>query len=106
MHWTLWTMLIAVVLLAIEYLVLRCIEVSDTWDGPCHSAELPVWAFILIGALAFAPVINLIVVIAAPIVVAIYIEDEYCDIKLKDPKSEENKDNIMLMIISFLARRV
>lgn len=106
MHWTLWTILISVVLLALEYLVLRCFRVNDSSGSSFHSVELPVWSFILVGVLALAPVINLITVVAAPFGVSIYINDEYWNCELKDARSEENKDNIMLMIISFLAKKV
>lgn len=98
-------MLIAIILVAIEFLVIRCFEVQgrrDDWDN----IHLPVWSYLLVVLLAFVPVLNLITVVVFAIVIGCYIDEEFYDCRLKDVKKDENKNNLMLHILTILVRKV
>lgn len=105
MHWTLWTMLIAIILIVIELSVIRCLEVRgrrDNWDN----IHLPVWSYLLVVLLAFVPVLNLITAVAFAIIIGCYIDENFYDCRLKDVKKDENKNNLMLHILTLLVRKV
>lgn len=105
MHWTLWTMLIAIILIAIEFLVIKCFEVENRRDE-WNNIYLPVWNYLLVVLLAFVPVGNLITVVVFPVVIGCYIDEDYYDCRLKDVKKDENKNNLMLHILTILTREV
>lgn len=104
MSWKLWTILIAIILIAIEYAVLRCYEVHE--DGKWQNIKLPVWVYILITACIAVPVLNLIAAVIIIFCVGGYVSDCYYSARFKDPKAPENQNNIMLQIIAFLGKTV
>lgn len=104
MHWTLWTMIISIILLVIEFLVFRCFHVSYRKNNDWEDVDFPIFVLLIIGVLAFVPIVNLITAVAFPISTSVNMSENYNYAQLKPIGGNEN--NVMLRILHFLSKSI
>lgn len=104
MHWTLWTILISVILLVIEFFIFKCFQVSGCMRNDWKSIEFPIFVILILALAALVPILNCAAVGIFPIVTMSKLTDNYDYMKLKPLEGNEN--NIMLHILYFLCKSV
>lgn len=104
MHWTLWTMLISVILIIIEILVFKCYQVKEYRNSEPEDITFSIGLLILLSIGALIPIFNCILVLVFPIASMVHISENYNDMMLKS--LENNKNNVMLNILYFLKKGI
>ena len=104
MHWTLWTILISVILIVIEILVFKCYQVKEYRDSEPEDITFSIGLLILLSVGALIPMFNCILVLVFPIESIVHISENYNDMMLKS--LEYNKNNVMLNILYFLKKGI
>lgn len=103
MHWTLWTILISAIIVAIEYLIMKCLLVaSSCYQKTCEDIKFKIWHIVVLVLCVLTPVMNIATIFAFPALVF----NGYYYIQLKDIEKEENKNNLMLRILNFFGKEL
>lgn len=103
MHWILWTIPIAAIIVTIEYLIMKCLLVkSSSLEKTWEDIKFKIWHIVVLVLCVLTPVINIATIYAFP---ALVFNGYYC-VRLKDIEKEENKNNLMLKILNFFGKEL